>query len=179
MVFWTSYLGICRALPAPTSVFIVLEGYCLDCSGWVLVILLQLTCFSFLISYLSEVLITNIFCRHTSRGICLPLQSRLWFSDGWVSCTCAHINTQHSSSTASLKAVRQREIPTQEHASDLVSWAGPLPVTSKLEDVFQHELLLPVLLDVLVMLPGMAQTHYSEALPLTFFSLLPHRLQDR
>lgn len=66
----------------------------------------------------------------------------------------------------------RREIPTSACASDVISWPGPLPPTSKLEDVFWHESLLFILLGVFITLPGTAQTtalgHASSYLSLHF-----------
>lgn len=74
---------------------------------------------------------------------------------------------------------RQRKIPTSACASHLISWPGPLPPTSKLEDVFWRESLLLILLGVFITLPGTAQTRFPGTCILLPFTPLPHRLQER
>lgn len=141
-----------------------MKGCCLECPGWVPVVLLQFTCLRFFMVYLYEALITNFLCRHASsseaslyhfRADCgLVMVSELY--------PCTHFTPAHI--TAHLQshwAQKGRETPTPVCASDLVSWAGTLLFTSKLKDVSWHEPLLPTLLGVFIRLLGTAQTHYS------------------
>lgn len=146
-----------------------MKGCCLECPGWVPVTVLQFTCLSFLITYLYEVQITNLLCGHASslessvdhfRADC-GLVMVEWAVSMHASHTAPHLQSQWTQT--------RREIPTPVGASDLISWAGPLPLTSKLEDDFWHEPLLPILLGVFITLPGTAQTHcYGTHLLLPF-----------
>lgn len=92
-VFWTSYKHL-----GPMSIFTaVMKGCCLECPGWVPVILLQFTCLSFLMTYLYEALIINFLCRHASSSEASLYHFRA--DCGWVmmsvSCTCAHTTHTH------------------------------------------------------------------------------------
>lgn len=152
-----------------------MKGCRLDCPGRVPVTLLQFTCLSFLITYLYEALITNLLCRRASSLEASAYHFRadcgLVMVEWAVPCTRL-AQTHIASHLQSHWRQTRREIPTPVRALDLVSWAGPLLLTSKLENGFWHEPLLPVLLGVFITLLGTAQTHCSGTHLLPPFSLL-------
>ena len=152
-----------------------MKACCLECPGWVPVTLLQFTCLSFLITFWYEALITNHLCRHASSFEASVYHFRagcgLVIVEWAVPMHTSNKNTHHASCTVPLNTGKERNAYSSL-SSDLLSWAGPLPLTSKLGDAFWHESLLLVLLGVFITLPGMAQTRCSGTHLLLPFS--PH-----